>query len=96
MAKGEKQKRLSLTTIERAGLLYLAVNESDKGKYILDFILFLESINCYGLPAIRDGIKEELLARKDLWKNAVYVVVMLKRLKMVTTVLVVRRKHFIN
>ena len=56
MAKGEKQKRLSLTTIERAGLLFMAKYGHEKSKNIAEFTWFLETVCELGLPAIRKQI----------------------------------------
>lgn len=58
--KGESQKRLSLATIEKAGLLFIALHGNEKSKGVPNFIWFLEKINDEGLPAVREEVKKQL------------------------------------
>lgn len=69
MAKGEPQKRLSLATIEKAALLFLAKNDFEHTKQIPDFVFFLELVNDEGLPAVRKMVLEQHSAKKKAKKD---------------------------
>ena len=61
--KGEKHKRLSISTIERAGLLFAASRGHENMRNIPEFIWFLEKIEEEGLPAVRKEIENKLLLK---------------------------------
>ena len=61
MSKGEKQKRLSLKTVEKSALLFMAHNGLDKSSGVPEFIFFLEKVDEYGLPKMNEIVMEKLM-----------------------------------
>ena len=55
-----KQKRLSMATIEKSALLFISKNGLNESRDIPKFIFFLERVEEYGLPKMREIIKKEL------------------------------------
>ncbi len=58
--KGEKQTRLSLATIEKSALLFIAKYGLNNSKDVMKFVWFLEVVDEQGLPKVREQIKREL------------------------------------